>query len=47
MQGKNQVQRFDTFHFTQKAQVPKGQKVTYDRFCCDVRPQKERKTEQE
>ena len=31
----------DTFQFIRKHQVPKGAKVTYARFCCDKRPQKE------
>ena len=41
--GKSQVQGCDTFHFIRKNQVPKGKKVTYARFCCDIRPQKEEK----
>ena len=31
----------DTFRFIKKEEVPKGRKVTYARFCCDQRPQKE------
>ena len=40
--GKRWVQRFNTFHFIQKDQVPKQRKVTYVRFCHDVKPQKNR-----
>merc|ERR1711884_210352 len=42
-EGKSRVQGCDTFHFIKKNQIPKGKKVTYARFCCDVRPQKEEK----
>lgn len=31
------------FVFIMKKDVPKGAKVTYARFCCDIRPQKEQK----
>ena len=42
--GKSRVgDGHDTFHFIHKSQVPKNKKVTYARFCCDVRPQKEEK----
>ena len=37
-EGKSQVQGFDTFHVIHKHQIPKGKKVTYARFCCDIRP---------
>jgi hypothetical protein len=30
-----------TMHFIYKHQVPKGRKVTYARFCCNYRPQKD------
>ena len=40
--GKSRVgDGHDTFRFIKKHQIPKGRKVTYARFCCDVRPQKE------
>ena len=41
--GKSWVQGFHTFHFIHKNQIPKGRKITYARFCCDVRPQKKKK----
>ena len=44
--GKNEdstqrVTGSDTFHFIKQMQVPIGKKVTYARFCCDVRLQKD------
>ena len=40
--GKSRVgEGHDTCRFIKKHQIPKGRKVTYARFCCDVRPQKE------
>ena len=37
-EGKIQVKGFDIFHFIHKHQIPKNNKVTYARFCCDVLP---------
>ena len=31
----------DTFRFIRKKEIPIEKKVTYARFCCDVRPQKD------
>ena len=40
--GKSRVgEGHDTFHFIKKERVPRDKKVTYARFCCDVRPQKD------
>ena len=35
--GTQRVTGSDTFHFIHKKNVPKGKKITYARFCCDVR----------
>ena len=39
--GTQRVKGSDTFHFIKRKQVPIGKKVTYARFCCDVRLQKD------
>ena len=39
--GTQRVTGSDTFHFIHKKDVPKGKKITYARFCCDVRLQKD------
>ena len=39
--GTQRVKGSDTFHFIKKQQVPSEKKVTYARFCCDVRLQKD------
>ena len=39
--GTQRVTGSDTFHFIHKKNVPKGKKITYARFCCDVRLQKD------
>ena len=35
--GSQRVTGSDTFHFIRRMQVPIGKKVTYARFCCDIR----------
>ena len=40
---KSWVPGFYTFHFIHEHEIPKGRKITYIRFCCDVWPQKRRK----
>ena len=39
--GTQRVTGSDTFHFIRKKDVPKVKKITYARFCCDVRLQKD------
>ena len=39
--GTKEVKDSNTCHWIPRSQVPKGKKVTYARFCCDVRPQKD------
>ena len=39
--GTQRVKGSDTFHFIKRQQVPSGKKVTYARFCCDIRLQKD------
>ena len=40
--GTQRVTGTDTFHFIHKKDVPKGKKITYARFCCDVRLHKDK-----
>jgi hypothetical protein len=42
-QGIRNIPGTDTIKFIHKTEVPKGQVVTYGRFVCDIRPQKEEK----
>ena len=39
--GTQRVTGSDTFHFIHKKNVPKGKKIAYAQFCCDVRLQKD------
>ena len=39
--GTQRVKGSDTFHFIRSMHVPIGKKITYARFCCDVRLQKD------
>ena len=39
--GTQRVTGSDTFHFIHKKDVPQGKKVTYARFVCDIRLQKD------
>ena len=41
-EGTQRVTGSDTFHFIHKKDVPKGKKITYARFCCGVRLQKDK-----
>ena len=39
--GTQREKGSDTFHFIRRMYVPIGKKLTYARFCCDVRLQKD------
>ena len=39
--GTQRVKGSSTLHFIHKKDVPKGKKITYARFCCDIRLQKD------
>ena len=39
--GTQRVKGSDTLLFIHKKDIPKGKKITYARFCCDIRLQKD------
>jgi hypothetical protein len=36
----NKIEGTDTMHLIKKSDIPKNKKITYARFCSDIRPQK-------